>query len=70
MTCIHLQKLYRLCEENHVKLSSSDLVHLVCLKCGKQEVCPSTLTDEYDAKQSQASDKAAASGQQTGDSET
>ena len=50
MTCVHLQKLYRLCEENSVKLSSSDLIHIVCLKCGRQEVCPSTLSDEYEAR--------------------
>jgi hypothetical protein len=25
----------------------------VCNQCGEQEVCPATLTDEYDAKQSQ-----------------
>jgi hypothetical protein len=50
MTCVHLHKLYQLCEENSVKLSSSDLIHIVCMKCGRQEVCPSTLTDEYEAR--------------------
>ncbi|MFV1967696.1 MAG: hypothetical protein ACC628_19880 [Pirellulaceae bacterium] len=50
MTCVHLQRLYQLCEENSVKLSSSDLIHIVCLKCGRQEVCPSTLSDEYEAR--------------------
>jgi hypothetical protein len=50
MTCVHLQKLYHLCAESNVKLSSSDLIHIVCLKCGRQEVCPSTLSDEYEAR--------------------
>ena len=48
MTCVHLQRLYQVCQDEQVTLSSSDLVHLVCHQCGKQEVCPSTLTDEYD----------------------
>ena len=50
MTCVHLQKLYQLCEENSVKLSSSDLIHIVCMKWGREEVCPSTLSDEYEAR--------------------
>ena len=50
MTCIHLQQLYQLCQEHDVKLGASDLVRLVCHTCGAQEVCPSTLMDEYDAK--------------------
>jgi hypothetical protein len=52
MTCIHLRKLYQLCRENDVKLvvSGSDLVRFVCHQCGEQEVCPSMLTDEYDAR--------------------
>jgi hypothetical protein len=50
MTCVHLQQLHKLCHEHDLKLSSSDLIHIVCQQCGEQEVCPSTLTDEYDAK--------------------
>jgi hypothetical protein len=53
MTCIHLQKLYKLCHEHDLKLGGSDLIRIVCRQCGEQEVCPSTLTDEYDATQSQ-----------------
>ena len=45
MGCVHLQKLYQLCTENHLKLSSSDLVHFVCEQCNRQEVCPSNLMD-------------------------
>lgn len=50
MTCVHLQQLYRLCQEHDLKLGGSDLIRLVCRQCGEQEVCPSTLMDEYDAK--------------------
>lgn len=53
MTCVHLRQLYKLCQENDLKLGGSDLIRLVCHQCGEQEVCPSTLIDEYDAKQSQ-----------------
>lgn len=49
MTCMHLQQLYRLCQEHDLKISSSDLVRVVCRQCGEQEVCPSTLATEYDA---------------------
>ena len=51
MTCEHLQQLYQLCQKNELKLSSSDLIHIVCKICNKEEVCPSTLTAEYDVKQ-------------------
>ena len=55
MTCVHLQQLYQLFQEHDLKLGSSDLVRVVCKKCGEKEVCPSTLMDEYDSLQSQAS---------------
>jgi hypothetical protein len=54
MTCVHLQQLYKLCQEHDLKLGGSDLIHVVCNQCGQQEVCPSTLMDEYDAKQAQS----------------
>jgi hypothetical protein len=52
MTCVHLRRLYELCHDNdlRIQLTSSDLVRIVCRQCGEQEVCPSTLTDEYDAR--------------------
>ena len=53
MTCVHLQQLYRLCQEHDLKLGGSDLVHIVCNQCGVQEVCPSMLADEYDARHPQ-----------------
>jgi hypothetical protein len=46
MTCIHLRELYQLCQSENLKLSSSDLIHIVCQQCGEQEVCPSLLTKE------------------------
>lgn len=54
MTCIHLQQLYQLCEEQKLKLSSSDLIHVVCSQCDKDEVCPSMLLDDYEAKEAEA----------------
>ena len=50
MTCIHLQQLYKTCQENHLRLSSSDLIHVVCKQCEKQEVCPSVLVEDYEAE--------------------
>lgn len=46
MTCVHLRELYQLCQSENLKLSSSDLIHIVCQQCGEQEVCPSLLTKE------------------------
>jgi hypothetical protein len=53
MTCKHLRALYDLCQTEHLKLSSSDLVRIVCLECHTEEVCPSMLYEEYDKKHSQ-----------------
>jgi len=50
MPCIHLQQLFQLCHDHEIKLASADLIHIVCTQCGAQEVCPSMLTDEYDAR--------------------
>ncbi len=46
MPCIHLKQLIHLCEQSQVRLSSSDLIHIVCKQCEKQEVCPSALLDD------------------------
>jgi hypothetical protein len=51
MTCIHLQQLYKLCQQHDLKLSGSDLIHVVCNQCGAHDVCPSTLMAEYDASE-------------------
>ena len=52
MTCAHLKRLYQLCQQESLRFSSAELVRIVCQECGMEEVCPSTLTDEYDAKSS------------------
>ena len=49
MPCKHLRELIETCERNHLKLSSSDLIRMVCPSCGVEEECPSTLCDQYDA---------------------
>ncbi len=50
MVCEHLKQLYQLCEDNQIRLSSSDLVRVVCQQCNETESCPSVLMDEYDAR--------------------
>ena len=65
MTCVHLQKLYQLCQEHELKLGSSDLIRVVCHQCGEQEVCPSMMTDEYDAHESSQDQPEATSEQST-----
>lgn len=48
MTCVHLRRLYQLCQQEGVKLSAPELIHIVCPSCGVKEVCPSQLMDELD----------------------
>jgi hypothetical protein len=50
MTCKHLKELYSLCEQHHLKLTSTDLVRIVCPQCGVEDVCPSVLSGEYDRR--------------------
>lgn len=50
MTCVHLRELYQLCQEKDLKLSGSDLIHIVCNQCNEQEVCPSVLMEEGEEK--------------------
>ncbi|WP_254513580.1 hypothetical protein [Anatilimnocola floriformis] len=52
MTCVHLQQLVQLCHDSELRLSSSDLIHIVCKQCGKQDVCPSNLVEQFDAEDS------------------
>ena len=49
MSCIHLRQLYQLCQDNNIRLTGADLVHMVCRECGVQDVCPAMLMEEYDA---------------------
>jgi hypothetical protein len=57
MTCVHLQQLYQLCQDQKLRLSSSDLIHIVCDQCQREEVCPSVLVSEV-AEQGTAPDAA------------
>jgi hypothetical protein len=51
MPCKHLKELYEMCQRHQIKLSSSDLIRVLCPQCGTEEVCPSVLWEEYDARQ-------------------
>jgi len=57
MACVHLNQLYQLCRDSQVRLSSSDLIHLVCKQCDKEEVCPSILYEEYDEEHADDTDE-------------
>ncbi len=48
MICVHVKKLYQLCETEGLKLSGSDLIQIVCKECNVKESCPSILIEEYD----------------------
>jgi hypothetical protein len=63
MTCVHLRQLYELCNHQQLRLGGADLVRIVCRQCGEQEVCPSTLMDEYDATHHEEEPTVAASPQ-------
>jgi hypothetical protein len=48
MSCKHLKELYEMCERHNLKLSSTDLIRIVCPQCGVEEQCPSLLCRDYD----------------------
>jgi hypothetical protein len=50
MPCVHLRELYAVCQSHDLKLTSGDLIRLVCPQCGVIETCPSVYALEYDAK--------------------
>jgi hypothetical protein len=50
MPCTHIKHLYDYCRTHDLKLSSSDLIRIVCPQCGVEEVCPSLLAAEYAAR--------------------
>lgn len=62
MPCVHLSRLYQLCEEHDLRFTGPDLVRLVCRECGETEVCPSVLMDEYDSADKPAPDMRGADG--------
>jgi hypothetical protein len=50
MTCQHLKDLYEMCKTHNLKLSSSELIRIVCTQCGVEETCPSMLSEEYETR--------------------
>ena len=50
MPCRHLRTLYEICSQHHLKLSSSDLIRIVCPACGVTDECPSVLCEEYETQ--------------------
>ena len=48
MPCQHLRELYEICNTHNLKLSSSDLIRIVCPACGVAEACPSVLFEDYE----------------------
>jgi hypothetical protein len=58
MPCKHLTQLYDFCQTHNLKLSSTDLIRIVCPQCGVDEVCPSTLADEYETKHHEPEEEA------------
>ena len=50
MPCRHLHDLYEICNTHNLKLSSSDLIRIVCPACGVADECPSVLCEEYDSR--------------------
>jgi hypothetical protein len=56
MSCKHLLELYEICRRNQLKLSSTDLIRIVCPQCGVEEVCPSLLCEQYDARHAEGDD--------------
>ena len=50
MSCKHLKELYQTCRRYNLKLSSSDLIRMVCPTCGVEEECPSLLYEQYESR--------------------
>ena len=65
MTCVHLKKLYELCQEEQLRIGGADLVRIVCTQCGEQEVCPSMLLEEYEAQHPDDTNDATKPGEET-----
>jgi hypothetical protein len=51
MTCVHLKKLYKFCQDESLRIGGADLVRIVCEQCGVQDECPSILMEHYEAKE-------------------
>lgn len=63
MPCVHIQQLYQLCRDSQVKLSSAELIHLVCRQCNQEEVCPSLLYEQYEEMNQDANPPEESTGQ-------
>jgi hypothetical protein len=50
MPCKHLRQLYEICRTHNLRLSSTDLIRIVCPTCGVEDVCPSVLCEEYESR--------------------
>jgi len=50
MPCKHLKELYSFCQTHGLKLSSTDLIRIVCPQCGVEDVCPSVLVEEFETR--------------------
>lgn len=63
MTCVHLKRLYQLCQDEGLRVSSSYLIHFTCDQCNVKEVCPSTIVDlpDTDEDAPEAANKSAES---------
>lgn len=48
MPCKHLRELYEMCQRYNLRLSSTDLIRLVCPQCGLEGDCPSVLYEQYE----------------------
>ena len=60
MPCTHLKHLYDYCRTHNLKLSSTDLIRIVCPQCGVDEVCPSLIAAEYDVRHPEPETEASA----------
>ena len=58
MACTHLKKLYQLCQDEGLRISSSDLIHFACDQCNVKEVCPSTLVEIQESDEADESSRA------------
>ena len=70
MPCKHLHELYDICRTHNLRLSSTDLIRIVCPTCGVEDVCPSVLCDEYESRHVQQGSDAMISEGDSGDRPT
>jgi len=54
--CKHLHELYEICRTHNLRLSSTDLIRIVCPTCGVEDVCPSVLCEQYESRHVQQED--------------